>query len=43
MIENANYLSDIMNLNFTKAYKFSERYHELNKEELLNMYLTRPC
>ena len=41
IIENANYLCEIMNLNFTNAYKFSKEYAELTKEELLNIYLSR--
>lgn len=40
LIENANYLADLMNLNFTRAYKFSQKYPGLSKEEVLNLYLS---
>ena len=41
VIENANYLCDIMSFDFTKAYKFSKKYPELTKEELVNIYLSK--
>jgi len=42
IIDNANYLINILELNFSKCYKIAKKYHELSKEELLDLYMDNP-
>lgn len=40
-VEGANYLSELMNMSFTKAYKFASMYPMHPKEQLLDLYLSQ--
>ena len=40
VIENANYLSNILEIKFAKGFKFSQKYPEVTKEELLELYFS---
>jgi len=42
IVDNANYLVNILELNFSKCYKVAKKYPELSKEELLNLYMENP-
>jgi len=39
IVDNANYLVNIMEMNFNKCYKIAQKYPGLSKEELLNLYI----
>lgn len=41
LIENARYLEDVLNIKFTKAYKFAEKNFGLSKEELVELYFIK--
>jgi hypothetical protein len=36
--ENASYLVDVLDIKFTKAYKFAQKNFGLSKEELMELY-----
>jgi len=38
MLENANYIADILDIKFPKAYQFAQNHAQLSKEELLELY-----
>jgi hypothetical protein len=42
IVDNANYLVNIMEMNFNKCYKIAQKYPGLSKEELLNLYIENP-
>jgi len=42
IIENANYLANIVELDFTKCIKYAEKYPDFTKEELLSLYFENP-
>lgn len=41
MIENANYLAQVMELDFTRCFKFAQKHPELTKEQTLERYLSQ--
>ena len=41
IVEGANYLSELMNMSFTKAYKLACKYPMHSKEQLLELYLSQ--
>ena len=41
IIEGANYLSEMMNISFTRAYRFAGKYPMHSKEQLLELYLSQ--
>jgi hypothetical protein len=40
-VEGANYLSELMNISFTQAYKFASKYPMHSKEQILEFYLSQ--
>jgi len=38
ILENANYIADILDIKFPKAYQFAQNHAQLSKEELLELY-----
>ena len=41
IIENANYLTNILEIKFGKAFVFSQKFPEVSKEELLELYFNQ--
>jgi len=42
IVDNANYLVNILELGFSKCYKIAQRFPECSKEELLSLYIENP-
>jgi len=40
IMENASYLTDTMDIDFTKAYQYAHHYPNLSKEDLIEQYLS---
>jgi len=39
ILENANYITDILDIKFKRSYQFAQKHPQLSKEELLEFFL----
>jgi len=39
IMENASYLTDTMDIDFTNAYQYAHHYPKLSKEDLIEQYI----
>jgi len=39
LLENSNYITGILEIKYTRSYQFAQKYPQLSKEELLELFL----